>query len=88
MNKKLVRLTESDLHRIVKESVKRTIRESNEEISINEYFEELLMACKSQNKVNELYNLLKTFAKKNGFDPNNETYFDLNDADFYPYGHY
>ena len=30
MNKKLIRLTESDLHRIVKESVKRVLRESNE----------------------------------------------------------
>ena len=28
MNKKLIRLTESDLHRIVKESVKRLIKES------------------------------------------------------------
>ena len=27
MNKKLIRLTESDLHRIVKESVKRTLNE-------------------------------------------------------------
>ena len=29
MNKKLIRLTESDLHRIVKESVKRVLKESN-----------------------------------------------------------
>lgn len=29
MNKKLIRLTESDLHRIVKESVNRILRESN-----------------------------------------------------------
>ena len=29
MNKKLIRLTESDLHRIVKQSVKRMLRESN-----------------------------------------------------------
>ena len=29
MNKKLIRLTESDLHRIVKESVKRAINEGN-----------------------------------------------------------
>ena len=28
-NKKLIRLTESDLHRIVKESVKRVINENN-----------------------------------------------------------
>ena len=31
MNKKLIRLTESDLHRIVKESVNRVLRESNYE---------------------------------------------------------
>ncbi len=30
MNKKLIRLTESDLHRIVKESVNRILKESNE----------------------------------------------------------
>ena len=30
MNKKLIRLTESDLHRIVKESVKRVLKESYE----------------------------------------------------------
>ena len=30
MNKKLIRLTESDLHRIVKESVKKVIKEENE----------------------------------------------------------
>jgi hypothetical protein len=29
MNKKLIRLTESDLHRIVKESVKKVIKEGN-----------------------------------------------------------
>ena len=29
MNKKLIRLTESDLHRIVRESVKRILKESN-----------------------------------------------------------
>ena len=28
MNKKMIRLTESDLHRIVKESVKRVLREN------------------------------------------------------------
>jgi S-ribosylhomocysteine lyase LuxS involved in autoinducer biosynthesis len=30
MNKKLIRLTESDLHRIVKESVKRILRENKD----------------------------------------------------------
>ena len=29
MNKKLIRLTESDIHRIVKESVKRVLKEDN-----------------------------------------------------------
>ena len=29
MNKKLIRLTENDLHRIVKESVNRVLKESN-----------------------------------------------------------
>lgn len=35
MNKKLIRLTESDLHRIVKESVKRVLRE---ELDVNKFF--------------------------------------------------
>ena len=33
MNKKLIRLTESDLHRIVRESVRRVLRESEDEFS-------------------------------------------------------
>ena len=31
MGKQVIRLTESDLHRIIKESVNRILRESNEE---------------------------------------------------------
>lgn len=33
MNKKLIRLTEGDLHKIVKESVKRILKESDDEFS-------------------------------------------------------
>ena len=36
MNKKLIRLTESDLHRIVRESVNRVLRESLREEEIDE----------------------------------------------------
>ena len=38
MNKKLIRLTESDLHRIVKESVNRVLREMEE--PYDEYYED------------------------------------------------
>jgi hypothetical protein len=37
MNKKLIRLTESDLHRIVKESVNRILREASYNINSPEY---------------------------------------------------
>jgi hypothetical protein len=39
MNKKLIRLTEQDLHRIVKESVKKIIKESEED-SVHDYWRE------------------------------------------------
>lgn len=39
--KKLVRLTESDLHRIVRESVKKIIKESEED-SVHDYWEEAI----------------------------------------------
>ena len=35
MNKKLIRLTESDLHRIVKESVKKILKESRLKSNLN-----------------------------------------------------
>ena len=38
MNKKLIKLTESDLHRIVKESVNRMLRESNALGKVQEYY--------------------------------------------------
>ena len=43
MNKKLIRLTESDLHRIVKQSVKRILREMDEGKVVNNksYFRNL-----------------------------------------------
>ena len=37
MAKKLIRLTESDLHRIVKESVKRILREEDRDDSIDDW---------------------------------------------------
>ena len=45
MNKKLIRLTESDLHKIVKESVKRILRESN----IPRYEQPVFIDCSSPN---------------------------------------
>ena len=50
MNKKLIRLTESDLHRIVKESVKRIIRE--DEVSDDEYWENVA----KKNAEHDFYN--------------------------------
>jgi hypothetical protein len=38
MNKKLIRLTEGDLHRIVKESVNRILRENDDYDRANRYF--------------------------------------------------
>jgi len=38
MNKKLIRLTESDLHKIVKESVNRVLRENGRDIDDDNYF--------------------------------------------------
>lgn len=38
MNKKLIKLTELDLHRIVKESVNRMLRESNALGKVQEYY--------------------------------------------------
>ena len=38
MNKKLIRLTEGDLHRIVKESVNRILRENDDYDRMNRYF--------------------------------------------------
>ena len=35
MNKRLIRLTESDLHRIVKESVNRIVEETNDDYNYN-----------------------------------------------------
>ena len=38
MNKKLIKLTEQDLHRIVKESVNRALRENSRDIDDDNYF--------------------------------------------------
>lgn len=38
MNKKLIRLTEQDLHKIVKESVNRVLRENSRDIDDDNYF--------------------------------------------------
>ncbi len=38
MNKKLIKLTEQDLHRIVKESVNRVLRENSRDIDDDNYF--------------------------------------------------
>ena len=41
MNKKLIRLTESDLHRVINESVKRILRESADDSTNPEYYKVL-----------------------------------------------
>lgn len=65
MNKKLIRLTESDLHRIVKESVKRVLKEDDtQNLGINNYdptnYDELNMKIKAiMSKVSEIRNMIK-----------------------------
>ena len=54
MSKKLIRLTESDLHRIVKESVKKIIRE--DEISDDEYWENVAKEQEEHDFYNEYGN--------------------------------
>jgi hypothetical protein len=44
MNKKLIRLTESDLHRIVKESVNRVLKEGERRPFLKQAYENLLQA--------------------------------------------
>ena len=46
MNKKLIRLTESDLHRIVKESVKKILKEGD-------YHNQQIMMAREQRKVKD-----------------------------------
>jgi hypothetical protein len=60
MNKKLIRLTESDLHRIVKESVRKTLYES-----VDPYLEELAkeMNYYHSEAMQNLQGLLKTYNK-------------------------
>jgi hypothetical protein len=60
MNKKLIRLTESDIHRIVKESVKKTLYES-----VDPYLEELAkeMNYYHSEAMQNLQGLLKTYNK-------------------------
>ena len=59
MAKKLIRLTESDLHRIVKESVKRILRESRESSCIHtleymcEHYNDSYRLCVGINEVLE-----------------------------------
>ena len=54
MNKKLIRLTESDLHRIVKESVNRILRESNNSgIEITSDAEDVAL---SSDRIRQLFN--------------------------------
>ena len=73
MNKKLIRLTEQDLHRIVKESVKKVLKES-ENMPIKEVIQELLWACEVYDLTDELYSCLRNFEKEHGLDLDNETY--------------
>lgn len=57
MNKKIIRLTESDLNRVIKESVKKILKENNIE-QLKQYREEEL----------KLYQDLETFLKRNGIE--------------------
>ena len=65
MNKKLIRLTESDLHRIVKESVNRVLKENDmQNLGINNYdptnYDELSSKIKTiMSKVGEVRNMIR-----------------------------
>ena len=65
MNKRLIRLTESDLHKIVKESVKRVLKEDDtQNLGINNYdptnYDELNMKIKAiMSKVSEIRNMIE-----------------------------
>ena len=66
MNKKLIRITESDLHRIVKQSVNRILREDygNNEISLNiSYFDG--NDLNNVRYVNSLYKSIRNGESKN-----------------------
>lgn len=54
MSKKIIRLTESDLHRVVKESVKRILRETSEEDIRKREMMKLFQYCKAtENSINK-----------------------------------
>ena len=57
MSKTVIRLTESDLHKIIKESVNKILKENNLE-QLKQYAQEEL----------KLYQELETFLKKNGVE--------------------
>ena len=69
MNKKLIRLTESDLHRIVKESVKRVLKESKPR---------LLREMDDYQRI-PFYGL-KRYLEKIGFEMTGKGRFDSNDG--------
>lgn len=73
MKKQVIKLMESDLHKIIKESVNNILKESKK-MSIKDVFQELLWACEQNGMTNELYAYLRNFEKEHGWDFDNETY--------------
>lgn len=60
MNKKLIRLTESDLHRIVKESLKKVLKENVNEIGLNDELcqDEGFKKTYISREIRKIYNIL------------------------------
>ena len=60
MNKKLIRLTESDLHGIVKESVKKVLKENINEIGLNDELcqDEGFKKTYISREIRKIYNIL------------------------------
>ena len=58
MNKKVIRLTESDLHRIVKESVKKALKENTMNNVIIKKWNQIEQVLGSDGMISELFNYL------------------------------
>ena len=58
MNKKLIRLTQSDLHRIVKESIKKALKEDTMNKVIIKKWNQIEQVLGSDGMISELFNYL------------------------------
>lgn len=58
MNKKVIRLTESDLHRIVKESIKKALKEDTMNNVIIKKWNQIEQVLGSDGMISELFNYL------------------------------